>query len=127
MLILKCILGFNSQSIDFTNAFAQEDIPSWVSFFIEITRDFKSDGGHSDIFLRLNKSLYGRAEAARLWYERLWNGLLEHGFLMRNLGTYMFMSNALICLVCVDDCLFWARSKSDIDNLMKYFKDGGPS
>ena len=28
MLILQCILGLQSQSIDFTNAFAQSDIPS---------------------------------------------------------------------------------------------------
>ena len=44
MLILQCILGLKSQSIDFTNAFDQADIPSGEPVFIELPRDFKSDG-----------------------------------------------------------------------------------
>ena len=27
----------------------------------------------------------------------------------------------------MDDCLFWERSKYDIDNVMKSFKEDGPS
>ena len=34
MLILQCILGLQSQSIEFTNAFAQADIPSGEPIFI---------------------------------------------------------------------------------------------
>ena len=45
MLILQCILGLQSQNIDFTNAFVQADIPSEETVFVEIPRDFKSDGG----------------------------------------------------------------------------------
>ena len=36
MLILQCILGLQSQSIDFTNAIAQADIPSGEPVFIEL-------------------------------------------------------------------------------------------
>ena len=61
MLILQCILGLQSQSIEFTNAFAQADIPSGEPVFIEFPRDFKSDGGQHDVVLKLNKSLYGQA------------------------------------------------------------------
>ena len=43
MLILQCILGLQSQSIDLKNAFAQADIPSGEPFFIELPRDFNSD------------------------------------------------------------------------------------
>ena len=39
----------------------------------------------------------------------------------------MFMSKTVICVAYVDDCLFWARSQSDIDNVMKSFKEDGPS
>ena len=51
-MILQCILGFQSQRIDFTNAFAQADIPSGEPVFIELPRDFKSDGGQNDVVLR---------------------------------------------------------------------------
>ena len=37
------------------------------------------------------------------------------------------MSKTVICVVYVDDCLFWARSQSDIDNVMNSFKEYGPS
>ena len=37
------------------------------------------------------------------------------------------MSKTMICVVYVNYCLFWARSPSEIDNVMKYFKEDGPS
>ena len=64
----------HSQSIDFTNAFSQADIPSGEPVFIELPRYFKSDGRQYDLVIRLKKILYGKAEAAHLWYEKLRNG-----------------------------------------------------
>ena len=124
---LQFILGLQSQSIDFTNAFAQADIPSRYPVFIELLRYFKSDGGQHDVVLKLKKSLYGQAEAARLWYEKLRNGLLERGFVMSKVDPCLFMSKTVICVVSVDDCLYWERSQSDIDNVMKSFKEDGTS
>ena len=82
MFILQCILGLQSQSIEFTNAFAQSYNPSGEPVFVELPRGLKSDGGQHDVVLKLNKILYGRAKAARLWYEIFRNGLLERGFVM---------------------------------------------
>ena len=109
MLILQCNVGLQIQSIDFTNAFAQADILSWEPVLIEHPRDFKSDEGQHDVVLNFKKSLYGQAEAACLWYEYLRNGLLERGFVMRNVDSCLFISKNVICVVYVDDCLFWAR------------------
>ena len=50
MLILQCIIGLQSKSIDFTNAFAHADILSGEPVFIEILRDLNSDEGQHDIF-----------------------------------------------------------------------------
>ena len=123
MLILKCILGLQSQSIDFANAFDQADIPSRDPVFIELPRYFKSDGGQDDVFLRLKKSLYSQAEASRLCYEKFRNGFIDCGFVMSKVDPCLFMSKTVICVVYVDDCLFWAFSKSEIDNVMKSFKE----
>ena len=119
---LQCILGFQNQSIDFTNSFDQADIPSGEPFFIELPKDFKSDGGQHDVVLKIKKSLYGQAEAARLWYEKLRNGLLERGFLMSKVDPCLFMSKTVIYVEYVDDYLFWACSQSEIDNVMNSFK-----
>ena len=114
MLILQCILGFHIQIIDLTNAFSQEDIWSGEPVFIELSRDFRSDEGQCDVFFFF--------EAASLWYENLRNGLLDHGFLMSKVDPYLFIYKTVICVVYVDDCLFWVRSQYEIINLMKSFK-----
>ena len=46
---------------------------------------------------------------------------------MSNVYSCMFMSNTVVYVVFVDDFLFVARSQSDIDNVMKYFNEDGPS
>ena len=127
MLILQCIIFLKSQSTDFTNDFAQADIPSGEPFFIELPSYFKSDRDKGYVVLRLKKGLYGQAKTARLWDEKLRNGLLERGFVMSKVDPFLLMSKNMIFVVYVDDCLFWASSQSDIDNVMKSFKEDGPS
>ena len=68
------------------------------------------------------KILYGQAKSAHLWYEKLRNCMLESGFVMRKVDPCLFIYKTVICLVYVDDCIFWARSQSEIYNLMKSFK-----
>ena len=126
MLILQCVLVLHSQHIDFKNAFAWSDIPSGEPVFIEIPRDFNSYGRQFDVVFRLNKILYSQAEAPRLWYEKLRMFLLDCGFVLIKLYPCMFMPNTFICVVYVDDCLFWERSKSDIYNVIKSLKEDGP-
>ena len=65
----KVYTNFQRKIIDFVNAFAQADIPSGEPVFIELPRDFKSDGGKCDVVLRLNKILCGQDKAVRLWYK----------------------------------------------------------
>ena len=69
--------------------------------------NFKSDEGQHDVVLKLKKILYGQAKAARLWYEKLRNDLLERSFVMSKVDLCLFMSKTVICVVYVDDCLFW--------------------
>ena len=57
ILILQCMLGLQSQSIDFKNASAQPDI----------TR--VDDVVKCDFVIRLKKSLYSQVESTRLWHE----------------------------------------------------------
>ena len=71
VFIFNCIIGLKSQSIYFKNAFDKADIPSGEPVFIELSRDFNSDGGKCDVILMFNKSLYGKSKGAHLWYEKL--------------------------------------------------------
>ena len=67
LLVFQCILGLQSQIVDFTNAFDKSDIPSGEPVFVELPRDFNIDGGQCDVVLILKKILYGQSEAERIW------------------------------------------------------------
>ena len=75
--------------------------------------------GKCEVVLRLKKSLYGQTEAECLWSEK-WFVRLRF---CDDQGLYL----PVIYVVYVDGCLFWESSQSDIDNVMKYFKEGGTS
>ena len=47
--------------------------------------------------------------------------------MVSKLDPCVFMSKTIICVLYVDDFMFWARSQSDIDNSMKSFKEDGTS
>ena len=46
---------------------------------------------------------------------------------MSKVDPCLLIYKTVICVVYVDDCIFWARSQSEIDNVMHYFKEDGPS
>ena len=96
---------FVESIIDFTNVFDQADIQSGDPVFIELPRDFKSDGGKCDVVIRLNKILCGQDKAVRLCYEKLRNVLLDRGLVARQVYPCLFMYKTMICVVYVDDCL----------------------
>ena len=103
MLILQCILGLHSQSIDFKNAFDQAYIPSGEPVVIELPRYFRINREQCDVVLRLNKSLYGQSQAAHLLYKNLRVGLLTRGFVMSKVYPCLFMYKTVIFVVYVDD------------------------
>ena len=46
---------------------------------------------------------------------------------MSSLLLCLFISKTVICVVNVDECLFWACSQSEIKNAIRSFKEDGPS
>ena len=126
MLILQLFIGLHSQNIDLTNTFAQAYISSGEPVLFKITRYFKSDFVQCNIVLRLKKILYDQDKAARLWYEKL--KLFCHiEIFVSKVNTCLFMSKTVICVVYMDDCLFWESLESHINNDMKYLKGNEPS
>ena len=47
--------------------------------------------------------------------------------MMSKVDPCLFISKTVICVVYVDDFPFWACSQSEIDNVIKPFKEDGPS
>ena len=57
------------------------------------------------------------------FYRHLKNGFEQHGFKQSKMDPCLFYDDKVICLVYVDDCLFFARQVKDIDNVIKDLKE----
>ena len=123
MLVMTCILSLQTQATDFSNAFAQAELPEPV--YILPPAKYHCPEWGQDPILKLNKSLYGQAEAPRLWYEKLKAGLEARGFTACIVDPCLFLSPKIICVQYVDDCLWFYRNKDDLDALLQTFAEDG--
>eukprot|EP00957_Ditylum_brightwellii_P186086 14167931-Ditylum_brightwellii.AAC.1 len=78
-----------------------------------------------DKVLKLNKSLYGQADAPRMWHDKLRADLKARGFTACKDDPCLFISKKEGCIIYVDDCLWFARDNKDIDAVLKPFKEDG--
>lgn len=69
-LVLTLVLkhGWSTRQVDYTNAFAQADLPEEV--YIEEPRGFTGRDGTNKV-LKLLKSLYGLKQAPKTFFEKL--------------------------------------------------------
>ena len=82
LLALYHIHGLNSKSIDFVLAFPQADLD--VDIWMELPIGFHVGGKYVDDWrayvLKLKKSVYGLKQLSLNWFEKLKEGLMDHGF-----------------------------------------------
>ena len=122
LLVMAITFNLSTVQVDFSNAFAQATLEEEV--YISLPQGFAHSEG-ADVVLRLNKSLYGLKQAALCWYELLKKGLEDIGFKMQSNTPCLFIHPDVICLVYVDDCLFFAREKGRIDAVIAKLKRAG--
>ena len=67
--------------------------------------------------LRLKKTIYVLRCIPRYVWKYLTHKLIASGMLQSNLDTFLFIGDKVICIVYVDDLIFWAKYESDIHDL----------
>ncbi|CAM8938926.1 unnamed protein product [Rhodiola kirilowii] len=110
--------GFKLHQMDvkmaFLNGYLKEEI------FVEQPPGFE-DPGRQDCVYILDKAVYGLKQAPRVWYERLSEYLLAHGYERGKVDKTLFLlrtnKHLLIMQVYVDDIVFGSTS----DELVKSF------
>ena len=104
MLTLSTILGLATQQVDYTAAFIHAPIGD-DEVFVDMPRGFAKAG----MVLRLKKSIYGLKQSPRNFFLHL-KGKLEEAGLQSNpeVDPCLFVSDKVICLVYVDDTLFFS-------------------
>ena len=107
--------GWKTKQVNFSNAFVQARINEEV--YMGLPSCFEGPEGESrdEVILHFKKSLYGLAIAPKLFFKTLKEALKSRGFVPSKVDPCMFVHKIMICLVYVDDCLFFGKSGKDID------------
>ena len=66
------------------------------------------------------KSINQQTDSSRFWFEKLKYGLEEHIFEPSDYDPCMFVYDKFICLVYVDDCIWFSKYRKYIGEVMNY-------
>ena len=128
LLILTAQLGLATKQVDYTAAFVHADIdlpPNYHEMstsekarqgaYVEMPRGFSKEGH----VLKLKKSLCGLRQSPRNFFMCLKENLEAVGFEpATDVDPCLFISEKVICLTYVDDCIMVARDMADINKMM---------
>ena len=132
LLILSVILELETKQVDYVNAFCQAPLTKPV--YIQPPAGWRKlnrmglSGDYTfkeDHVLKLTRSLYGMADSPKNFFEHLKSNLEKVGFKQSNLDPCLFISDKVICLTYVDDCLFFAKDGNDIDEVINGIQQTG--
>jgi hypothetical protein len=120
MLCLSATQGLKSRQVDFTNAFVQADLKEDI--YVKCPEGYGAENGE-EVVMKLNKSLYGLVQAPMHWGMHLRKGLEKRGFTVSPHDPCMFINKqGMVILAYVDDCLMFAKTNREIDDLIKSMK-----
>ena len=131
LLVLSLTLGLATKQVDYVSAFCQAPITEDV--YIRLPKGWRKLnelGGLKESFkdghvLKLNRSVYGLRQSPKNFFELLRDNLFTVGFRQSKFDPCLFISDKVICVTYVDDCLFFARDENDIDNVINGIKNSG--
>jgi hypothetical protein len=130
LLILSVILDLKTTQVDYTSAFCQAPMDHDV--FVAPPKGWQHlnkmglpEAFKPDHVLKLKRSLYGQKDAPRIFFEYLKQNLLKCGYKQSEFDPCLFISEDVICLVYVDDCLFFSKSQDSIDKSIEKIRKVG--
>ena len=131
LLVLSLTLGLATKQVDYVSAFCQAPITEDV--YIRLPKGWRKLnelGGLKESFkdghvLKLNRSVYGLRQSPKNFFELLRDNLFTVGFRQSKFDPCLFISDKVICVTYVDDCLFFARDENDIDDVINGIKNSG--
>jgi hypothetical protein len=125
LLTLTAQLGLANTQVDFVSAFVQADVdkpPNYdlmteeekakTGIFVEMPTGFSKPGK----VCKLKKNLYGLKQAPRNFFQHLKTTLEDLGYEQAiDVDPCLFISDKVMILSYVDDCLFFGMRQSDVD------------
>jgi Reverse transcriptase (RNA-dependent DNA polymerase) len=119
LLILSTIYNLSSCQVDYTAAFVHAEVKEDI--YIDMPRGFQKPGK----VLKLKKSLYGLRQSPRNFFEHLKSKFAKLGFKQAASDPCLFISENVVCIVYVDDTLFFSSSQSHINQTLEHLRSEG--
>ncbi len=124
ILLLARMYKLESKAIDFVLAFPQADLDVDIWMYLPIGFQVDTENESKCYILKLNKSLYGLKQVSLNWFEKLKQGLIDHGFHPSAIDPCLYFEKEMIIITDVDDCIIISNSMKDINTFVKFMKDG---
>lgn len=118
LLILALVKNLKMRQVDYVQAFTQAPLEDDV--YMQIPAGFYVDNpeNNNHKVIKLKKTLYGLSQASRSWFLTISAGLKSRGFRQSEIDPCLFIKDDIICLIYVDDTIFFARDDETINAMI---------
>jgi hypothetical protein len=124
LLILLVILDLQTTQVDYSSSFYVA--PMYHDVFIALPKGWQhlTKMGLPDPFkegyvLKLKRSLYGQKDTPWMFFKFLKENVLKCNHRQSVYDLCLFISDKVVCLVYVDDCLFFSNDQDSMDKSIK--------
>ena len=126
LLTLSISQNLYTKQVDFSNAFVQARLKPDEHIFVDMPKGFEYINDRNEVHvLKLQRSLYGLVQAPLYWGNHLKAALEKHGLKQSACDPCMFVGDGVVCLTYVDDCLFFGKDQSKIDEKIELIQRDG--
>ncbi len=121
-MTLAVKMNLISVQCDITAAFLHGRAPTTETIYVHQPQGFHRGNGN-EVLLRLKRTLYGLKQSPWYFFEYITERLMKQGLSASKFDPCLFMNNALIVIIYVNDILIYGRSEVEINNLIKQLKN----
>jgi hypothetical protein len=126
MFILEILLGFKSKQGDVLCAFIHGEFEPGENIYVEMPLDFSqhSKDGTRKV-LKLKKTHYRLCQSPQAFWKYITEKLKTCGLEQSKFDPCLFVGTKVICVVHVDDIIFWSKDTEDINSSAMQLRELG--
>jgi hypothetical protein len=118
MFVLEVLLGLKSLQGDITCAFLHADLEENEKVYVDMPAGFSQYGKNGrKMCLKLKKTLYGLRQSPRAFWKYITAKLQAVGLEQSKFDPCLFIGPDVICVVYVDDLIFWSKEVPHINRV----------
>jgi hypothetical protein len=126
MFILEILLGLKSKEGNVLCAFLHGELEPGENVYVEMPLGFSqhSKDGTRKV-LQLKKTLYGLCQSHQAFWKYITKKLKACGLEQTKFAPCLFVGTKVICVVYVDDIIFWSKGTEDINSSAMHLHELG--